>query len=88
VPQSVTPPSGTAAGGNYTFTLADPRGYQDLGVLNVLVNNFLDGRHAFAVSLTIAFSAAFNGNRVIWAAARDLNEANSTDWHAVGTLSQ
>jgi hypothetical protein len=29
-----------------TFTFTDPRGWQDLDVENILINNFLDGRNA------------------------------------------
>src|SRR4029077_14846174 len=29
-----------------TFTFADPRGADDLDVVNILINNFLDGRNA------------------------------------------
>ena len=38
-----------------------------------------------ALTFNITFTAAFGGNRVIYVAARDVNEANSTDWHAMGT---
>jgi len=31
---------------NVAFTFHDPKGYQDLGVVNILINNFLDGRRA------------------------------------------
>jgi len=30
----------------FTFTFSDTKGAQDLGVVNILINNFLDGRHA------------------------------------------
>ncbi|HYW47781.1 MAG TPA: hypothetical protein VE959_33240 [Bryobacteraceae bacterium] len=43
------------------------------------------GGNSLALTLSIAFSAAFGGNRVIYVAARDVNEANNTDWHAMGT---
>ena len=33
-----------------TFTFSDPRGWQDLDVVNVLINNFLDGRRACFVA--------------------------------------
>jgi len=44
-PQSLTLQS-AGAGANITVTFNDPRGWQDLGVVNVLINNFLDGRNA------------------------------------------
>ncbi len=30
----------------FTFTFTHPQGYQNLGVVNVLINEFLDGRNA------------------------------------------
>jgi hypothetical protein len=52
-PVSASPPSGTATiqAATYTFTFADPAGYQDIGVANVLVNSFVDGRAACYVAL-------------------------------------
>jgi hypothetical protein len=41
-----SPQSGTAITGHYTFNFTDSAGYQDFGVLNILINNFLDGRQA------------------------------------------
>jgi hypothetical protein len=43
----MTPASGS--GGSpapYTFSFSDSKGYQDLGIMNTLVNSALDGRHA------------------------------------------
>jgi hypothetical protein len=51
------PPTGPAVGGvsparsntlsqTYTFTFTDTNGWQDLAVLNVLINTAIDGRHA------------------------------------------
>jgi hypothetical protein len=37
------------------------------------------------LTLNIAFTPSFGGNRVIYVAARDGNEANNADWHAMGT---
>jgi hypothetical protein len=45
-PGAVQPPSGGGSVQTFTFTFGDPRGYQDLDVVNVLINNFLDGRQA------------------------------------------
>src|SRR5262245_56290811 len=39
---SVSP---AVASQTYTFTFSDPNGYQDLSVVNVLINRFLDGRN-------------------------------------------
>jgi len=46
VPAGMSPAAGSGSSQTITFTFSDPRGYQDLGVVNILVNNFLDGRHA------------------------------------------
>ena len=40
------PGAGTTASQAFAFTFSAPNGWQDLGVLNILVNNFLDGRQA------------------------------------------
>ena len=123
----------------FTFSFSDTKGFADLGVENILINNFLDGRHAcylafsrpgnalyleddngggllpgqslgasgslsnsqcavswgsgavnasgnsLALTLNITFAAEFGGNRVIYLASRDVNEANNTDWHSMGT---
>ena len=41
--------------------------------------------NTLALTLNIAFTAAFNGNRVFYVGGRDVNELNGTDWHAMGT---
>jgi uncharacterized repeat protein (TIGR01451 family) len=123
----------------FTFNFTDTLGFQDLGVENILVNNALDGRHAcylayarpinvlylvndagdallpgqslssggtvsnsqctvswgtaavvgasndLSLSLDIAFSPAFGGNRVFYLAARDQYEGNNTGWQSLGT---
>jgi len=38
-----------------------------------------------ALTLNITFSASFDGSRIFYLAARDVNEANSTDWQTMGT---
>jgi len=43
------------------------------------------GGNNLSLTLNIAFTAAFAGNRIVYMAARDVNEANNTDWHAMGT---
>ncbi len=52
----VTPSGGNTATQAFTFTFTDPQGYQDLDVVNVLVNNFLDGR----VACYLAYSRPLN----------------------------
>jgi len=42
----VNPARGTGSAQTFTFTFGDTKGAPDLGVLNVLINNFLDGRQA------------------------------------------
>ncbi|SPF56872.1 hypothetical protein SBA4_960012 [Candidatus Sulfopaludibacter sp. SbA4] len=42
----VTPSRGGGSAYVFTFPFTDPKGYQDLGVVNILINNFLDGRQA------------------------------------------
>jgi hypothetical protein len=43
----MSPASGGGLGPTlYTFTFTDTKGYRDLGVVNILINNFIDGRHA------------------------------------------
>jgi len=59
VPVSVTPSSGNGLFGTYTLVFSDPRGYQDLDVVNLLVNNFIDGRHACYLAYSVPSSALF-----------------------------
>ncbi len=42
-PLGVTPGAGTGATQTFTFTFEDPSGSADLSIVNVLINNFLDG---------------------------------------------
>jgi len=44
--QTFSPVVSTGASQTFTFQFADPNGWQDLGVVNVLINDYLDGRHA------------------------------------------
>jgi hypothetical protein len=41
---TMTPVSGTAGGAEFTFRFKDAAGWQNIGVVNILLNNFLDGR--------------------------------------------
>jgi len=56
MPLSVSPAGGSAPSATYSFTYTDPRGYQDLNVVNILVNNFLDGRHACYLAYVVSSS--------------------------------
>jgi hypothetical protein len=53
-PVSVTPGSGSGLTQTFTFTFSDPNGYADLSVLDILVNNYLDGIGACYVALVPA----------------------------------
>jgi len=46
MPTAAIPQWGGGAATPMLFTFSDPRGYQDLDVVNILINNFLDGRQA------------------------------------------
>lgn len=43
---AVTPASGAGRAQAFTFTFTDASGWQNLGVVNILINDYLDGRHA------------------------------------------
>jgi len=45
-PLAVSPASGSGASQTFTFTFSDPAGWQDLGVVNVLINSALMGGQA------------------------------------------
>jgi len=45
-PDVASPSSGSGMAQTMTYTFSDSRGYTDLGVVNILINNFLDGRAA------------------------------------------
>jgi hypothetical protein len=42
----MSPSRGSWPEGNFTFRFADDAGWQNLGVVNMLLNDFLDGRRA------------------------------------------
>jgi hypothetical protein len=46
-PVSALPGAGSGFSSTFTFTFNDPAGWQDLDVVNILINNFLDGRNAW-----------------------------------------
>ena len=50
-PVSVNPGAGSATTQTFTFTFEDPNGYADLAVLDVLINNSLDGIGACYVAV-------------------------------------
>jgi len=53
-PTGVNPAGGSATTQTFTFTFQDSNGYQDLSVVDVLINNFLDGRQACYVAFVPA----------------------------------
>jgi hypothetical protein len=138
-PAGATPSRSTGSAQTLTFIFTDSKGAQDLGVVNALINNSLDGRQACYIAysqpskvlylvgdaggglsgglalggsgtvsnsqctvsasgssatvsgntltlvLKIAFTSAFDGDRVIYLAARDSAEANNSGWQALAT---
>lgn len=139
---SVAPASGSGTTQAFTFSFADTTGFRSLSVVDVLINNVLDGRHAcyiafipngassgtvllvddageaggpfqslsipgggavsngqcsvtgagstvsasgtnLVLTLPITFSAAFGGNRVVYAAAQETT--NNSGWQTLGT---
>ena len=42
----VSPSSGSGASQVYSFTFTDPDGWQDIGIVNILINNFLNGQQS------------------------------------------
>lgn len=45
-PVSSGPPAGSGSSQTFTFTFSDSAGYQNLGVVDILIQSALDGRHA------------------------------------------
>jgi hypothetical protein len=45
-PSPPSPAAGSTAAQTFTFRFTSVNGHRDLGVLNILLNDFLDGRHA------------------------------------------
>jgi len=137
----VSPNAGSGASQTFTFTFTDTQGVQDLGVVDILINQSLDGRQAcylaysqplgtlylvndagtallpgmalngsgslansqcavsgagssvtasgntLALTLPIAFLPGWRGLSLIYLAARDWMEANSSGWQALGMWS-
>jgi len=50
------PAAGSGASGSFTFQFSDPAGAQSLSVVNVLINNFLDGRQACYLAYVVSSS--------------------------------
>jgi probable HAF family extracellular repeat protein len=56
---AVSPRSGIGSASAFTFTLGDPLGWQDLGVVNILINNFVDGRGACYLAYSVPASTLY-----------------------------
>jgi len=53
------PASGTGSNQAFTFQFSHPDGYLDLGVVNVLINNVLDARHACYLAYSVEYSTLY-----------------------------
>jgi YD repeat-containing protein len=51
---SASPTSGNTAARSFTFTFSHSSGFASLSVVNILINNFLDGRHACYLAYVVA----------------------------------
>jgi sugar lactone lactonase YvrE len=49
----VSPADGSGASQAFTFTFTDSGGWQDLGIVNVLFNNFIDGRSGCYIAYAV-----------------------------------
>jgi len=54
-----SPTSGNTATQSFTFQFSHSAGYQNLSVVNVLINNFLDGRHACYLAYSVSASTLY-----------------------------
>jgi len=135
----IVPASGAGSSVSFTITFTDTNGVQDLGILNVLVNNSLDGRQAcylaysvplnvlylvndtgtgllpgivpggsgtannsqcgvnaaassvsasgntVVLTLALSFAPGFDGNKVIYLAARSVGDVATSGWQALGS---
>jgi len=58
-PTGVTPTSGTTNSATFSMTFSDPAGLQTLQVVDMLLNNALDGRHACYVAFVPSSNSVF-----------------------------
>jgi hypothetical protein len=60
-PVAVTsqPTTGSGSSQSFTFVFSHPAGWQNLGVVNILINNSLDGRHACYLAYSIPSSILY-----------------------------
>ncbi|HYW41763.1 MAG TPA: hypothetical protein VE959_02825 [Bryobacteraceae bacterium] len=57
-PSGVFPESGNALSQTFTFSFTAPSGFPNLGVLDILINNAVDGRHACYLAFALPASDA------------------------------
>jgi len=58
-PGGVSPGAGGTSSATMAFSFTDPAGNQDLGVVNILINNFLDGRGACYLAYSQPLNALY-----------------------------
>jgi hypothetical protein len=56
---SVSPGGGYGSSQSFTFTFSDPSGWQNLGVVDVVINRFLNGSHACYIAYSVTYSALY-----------------------------
>ena len=56
---AVNPARGSGPSQSFTFTFTDHNGTQDLGVVDILINNFLDGRQACYVAYSVPLDTLY-----------------------------
>lgn len=68
-PSAPSPASGNGGVGTFTFQFTSVNGHRDLGVLNILLNDFLDGRHAcylaYVPALRVLYMVNDEGNALL-----------------------
>jgi probable HAF family extracellular repeat protein len=58
-PTALSPASGAGQTQTMTFTFSDSNGWQNLGVVNILINNFIDGRSACYLGYSVPTATLF-----------------------------
>ena len=56
---AVSPASGSGPSQTYTFTFSDSNGWQDLGVVDLLMNNFVNGRNACYIAYSVPYNTVY-----------------------------
>jgi hypothetical protein len=56
---SAAPAAGSGAAQSFSFQFSDPAGWQELSVVNVLINNFLDGRQSCYLAYSVPDSRLY-----------------------------